>query len=72
MYFITRDISLERLFELADRKRVPVAYERLLTINVQGISGKVLSLLELDSEEISSFIDRLKRATEAEVKKKKS
>lgn len=70
LYFITRDISLERLFELADRKRVPVAYERLLTINAQGISGKVLSLLDLDSEEINLFIDRLKRATEAEIKKK--
>jgi len=69
LYFITQTIPLERLFELADRKRVPVAYERLLTINAQGISGQVLMRKTLDDQEITSFLSSLKLRTEAEVKK---
>ena len=70
LYFITQTISLEHLFEFADSKRISVPYERLLTINVQGIQGNVLSLLDLNEVEISNFLDILKRRTEAEVKKK--
>jgi len=70
LYFITQTISLEHLFELADIKRVPVPYEQLLTINVQGIQGNVLSLIDLNEVEITNFINTLKQRTEAEVKKK--
>lgn len=69
LYFITQTIPLERLFELADRKRVPVAYERLLTINAQGISGQALMRQTLDDRELRSFLSALKQRTEAEVKK---
>lgn len=69
LYFIARTIPLEHLFELADVKRVPVAYESLLTINALGIQGNVLSMLELDAEDIGEFIEVLKQRAEAEVKK---
>ncbi|MBC6423973.1 MAG: hypothetical protein GDA43_23130 [Hormoscilla sp. SP5CHS1] len=70
LYSIAQTIPLERLFELADRKRVPVAYERLLTINALGISGQVLMRKTLDDQEIGSFLSFLKLRTEAEIKKK--
>ncbi|MBO1351885.1 MAG: nucleotidyl transferase AbiEii/AbiGii toxin family protein [Hormoscilla sp. GUM202] len=75
LYFITQTISLERLFELADSKGMPVAYERLMTIrlttiNDRGISGQVLMRKTLDDQEMTSFLSSLKLRTEAEVKKK--
>ncbi len=70
LYFITQTIPLERLFELADFKRIPVAYDRLLAINSQGISGKVLMRQDLDVQTLRDFLAFLKQRTEAEVKKK--
>ncbi|NEP41968.1 MAG: hypothetical protein F6K35_23130 [Okeania sp. SIO2H7] len=70
LYFITQTIPLEKLFELADFKRIPVAYDRLLAINSQGISGKVLMRQDLDVQTLRDFLDFLKQRTEAEVQKK--
>ena len=70
LYFITQTIPLERLFELADFKRIPVAYDRLLAINSQGISGKVLMRQDLEIQTLRDFLAFLKQRTEAEVKKK--
>jgi hypothetical protein len=42
LYYICQGVELPALFALADRKRVPVAYEQLLTINQQGVSGSAL------------------------------
>ena len=39
LFFITQRLPLARLFELADVKRVPVAYENLLAIPAQGLAG---------------------------------
>jgi hypothetical protein len=70
LYCISQRISLEQLFGLADRKRVPVAYEHLLTINVTGISGRALLTQPVPEEDLTTFVENLKRRTEAEVKKK--
>ncbi|MBX2997198.1 MAG: nucleotidyl transferase AbiEii/AbiGii toxin family protein [Caldilineaceae bacterium] len=70
LYYICQAVPLPLLFELADRKRVPVAYEHLLTINHQGISGRALLTQPVESEALERFLQELRAATEAEVKKK--
>lgn len=70
LLYLTKQIPLPRLFELADLKRVPVAYEQLLAINTQGISGMALLIKPIDGQELTTFIDLLKKETENEVKKK--
>lgn len=47
-----------------------MAYENLLTINVQGITGNALLTKTLDEQELRHFIEVLKAETEKEVKKK--
>ena len=70
LYVITQIIPIEKLFGLADVKRIPIAYEHLLTINVQGISGSALLTQDLDEGALSRFVDALQLKTEAEIKKK--
>ncbi|MCI0694684.1 nucleotidyl transferase AbiEii/AbiGii toxin family protein [candidate division KSB1 bacterium] len=70
LFFITKKLSWDELFRIADTKRVPVAYENLLTINVEGISGKVLTLTDIDEAALAAFVDELKAQTEAQIKKK--
>ena len=70
LYFIKKNVSFERLFEIADIKRVPIPYENLLTINVDGISGKVLTIVDIDEKELTNFVAVLKEKTECEIKKK--
>jgi hypothetical protein len=70
LYFITQKLPWETLFQIADTKRVPVAYEELLTINAQGISGKVLTLVDIDEAELEKFLIDLREKTEAQIKKK--
>jgi hypothetical protein len=72
LYYITQTIPLERLFELADLKRVPIAYENLLTINVAGISGQALITSDLPEKTLIDFVHDLKSKTEAEIKKKEA
>ena len=71
LYYITQQVPLERLFELADIKRVPVSYENLLTINSLGISGRALLTQDLPEAEALRFMQELKEQTELEVKKKR-
>lgn len=71
LFYICQVVEMQSLFALADRKRVPVAYERLLTINQLGISGRALLLKALDVAELERFLNRLRAATEDEVKKKR-
>jgi len=70
LFYLTKQIPLSRLFELADLKRAPVPYENLLTVNTQGISGVALLEKEIALDEFRQFIDHLKIETEREVKKK--
>ncbi len=70
LYYITQRIPLERLFEIAETKRVPVAYEDLLTINLSGISGNVLVTTHLAESDLADFVDELRLKTEIEIKKK--
>jgi predicted nucleotidyltransferase component of viral defense system len=70
LFYITQRIALPRLFELADRKRIPVEYEHLLAINLHGITGQALMTHYLPIDSLCQFLDQLKAATEAEVKKK--
>jgi hypothetical protein len=70
LYYICRTCSLDRLFELTDRKRAPVPYESLLTINTIGVSGRVLTTQPLAEQELTRFLDELRQRTEEEVKKK--
>lgn len=70
LYYITKKISFKKLFEIADIKRKPIPYEDLLMINTQGISGKVLMIKDIDSDELTTFMQSLKQKTEKEIKKK--
>lgn len=70
LFYLTKQIPLQTLFELADTKRVPVAYEHLLTINTQGITGNALVTKPIEDQELRDFVDLLKTETEKEVKKK--
>jgi len=70
LYYITQQIPWERLFELADAKRVPVAYEQLLTINVRGIAGSAWLTTDIAEEKLLGFVTDLTARVEAEVKKK--
>ena len=70
LFYITQRLPLARLFELADVKRVPVAYENLLAINAQGLAGRALVTDDLDEASLGSFLELLKRDVELEVKKR--
>jgi len=70
LYYITKDIPFKRLFEIADRKRVPVAYEKFLSVNIDGIKGSALLLKEIPKEEMENFVEKLKREVENNLKKK--
>jgi predicted nucleotidyltransferase component of viral defense system len=72
LFYLTKQMPLAQLFELADAKRVPVAYENLLTINTQGLTGNALLTKPIAEQELRDFIELLKTATEQEVKKKRS
>lgn len=70
LYYICQMVDLPTLFAVADRKRVPVAYEKFLTINQQGVSGSALLTKPIAVEALNTFLTQLQLATEAEVKKK--
>ena len=70
LFYIFRTINLAELFALADHKRVPVAYEHLLTVNQLGVSGRALITEPIAPEALEGFLEELRLATEAEVKKK--
>ncbi|SNZ15528.1 nucleotidyl transferase AbiEii/AbiGii toxin family protein [Hydrogenobacter hydrogenophilus] len=70
LYYITKDIPLTKLFEIADMKRVPVAYEMFLGVNVHGIRGSALLIKEVSEKEILNFVEDLKTAVEDNLKKK--
>ncbi len=70
LYYLTQRLSFPRLFQLADHKRIPVAYEQLLTLNVTGITGQALLVDEISAERLGAFVAKLKSETEAEIKKK--
>lgn len=70
LYYICQMVDLPTLFAMADRKRVPVAYEKFLTINQQGVSGSALLTKPIAVEALNTFLTQLQLATEAEVKKK--
>ncbi|MEM7129646.1 MAG: nucleotidyl transferase AbiEii/AbiGii toxin family protein [Chloroflexota bacterium] len=72
LYYITQFISLHHLFALAEQKRVPVAYENLLTIHTTGISGMILATKPVDQRAVSQFVHELIEATEEEIKKKET
>jgi len=72
LYFLLTEgeLSLDQLFELADRKRKPVPYENLLAINTFGLSGSVLMMREISNENLIGFLETLKQQVEKNVKKK--
>lgn len=70
LYYITQRLPSPRLFELADRKRIPVAYEQLLALNVTGITGQALLAHDIPATALATFLMELKGITEAEIKKK--
>ena len=72
LYFLLTEegLSLEQLFELADKKRKPVAYESLLAINSFGLTGSVLMLKEIPYKRWKDFLETLKQGAESNVKKK--
>jgi len=70
LFYITKDVPFKKLFEIVDRKRVPVAYETFLGVNVHGIRGSALLIKDIPEEEIRGFVKRLKREVENNLKKK--
>jgi hypothetical protein len=70
-YLVKKEgISIKKILSLADRKRVPVPYEELLTINAVGISGKTLLTKPVNYAELKAFVEELKTAVSEYVKKK--
>ncbi|RUM44149.1 MAG: hypothetical protein DSY35_02550 [Desulfurobacterium sp.] len=72
LFYIVKEgkIDLNEILELADRKRVPVPYEELLTINTLGLTGSVFLLKEVNIKELEDFLLELKEILEENVKKK--
>jgi len=72
LFYIVKEgkIDLNEILELADRKRVPVPYEELLTINTVGLTGSVFLLKEVNIKELEDFLLELKEILEENVKKK--
>ena len=70
LYYITKKLTFDRLFEIAETKRIPIPYEELLTINTLGITGKVLMIDNIDEQLLTNFVKELKLKTEEEIKKK--
>jgi len=70
-YLVKKEgININKILSLADKKRVPVPYEELLTINAVGISGRVLLAKPVNYAELQSFVGELKTAVSEYVKKK--
>ena len=63
LYYITKDIPLTKLFEIADMKRFPVAYEMFL-------KGSALLIKEVSEEEILNFVEELKSTIQNHLKRK--
>lgn len=72
LYYITQRLPFTRLFELADYKRMPVAYEQLLAFNITGITGQALLVKAIPVAALAAFVTELKSETAAEVKKKRT
>lgn len=70
LYYITRTLTMDRLFALAEQKRIPIAYATLLSIHTVGISGRTLLAKPLDNASLEHFVEELTVRAEVEVKKK--
>ena len=70
LFYLSQKFSYKELFELAILKRIPIAYENMLTINVHGISGKALITKDIDANKLSDFVEELREKVEEEIKKK--
>ncbi|MBI4582942.1 MAG: nucleotidyl transferase AbiEii/AbiGii toxin family protein [Planctomycetes bacterium] len=72
LFFILKRLPIERLFEIADTKRIPISYESLLAVQTTGITGKALLLKDVDEGELSAFVNLLREKTEEQIKKKEA
>jgi hypothetical protein len=72
LYFIVREggVNVEEILDLADRKGVPVPYEELLAINSTGLTGRVLLLKNVETEDLENFLEELREVLKENVKKK--
>ena len=70
LFYLCKDVPVEKLFKIADLKRVAVPYEKFLAINTQEISGEVLLTKRIDEEELENFLNRLSLFIRSEIKKK--
>jgi len=70
LFYLCKDVPVEKLFKIADLKRVVVPYEKFLAINTQGISGEALLTKRIDEEELEDFLNRLSLFIRSEIKKK--
>lgn len=70
LYYITQQLPFARLFELADQKRVPIAYEELLALNTMGITGQTWLTKLIPTSALATFVSELVAETAAEIKKK--
>ena len=70
LYYLTKQLEVKKLFEIADLKREPVRYEHLLTINQIGVKGNALTREHIEPDIIEKFIEYLIEETENEIKKK--
>ena len=70
LYFLTKEVSLEEVFDLADLKKVPVPYENLLAVNTAKLTGRALLLRELSEKDLEEFLRELKRDLKGRIKRK--
>lgn len=70
LYYVTQRLPFARLFELADQKRVPIAYEELLALNTMGITGQAWLTKPIPTSALATSVNELVAETAAEIKKK--
>ncbi|MGH7727332.1 MAG: nucleotidyl transferase AbiEii/AbiGii toxin family protein [Vulcanimicrobiaceae bacterium] len=72
LYFVCEHLGWSQIFEDAETKRVPPAYDALQNILAQPITGSALLVREVNESEYERFLEGVRTALTAEVKKKAS
>jgi hypothetical protein len=69
LYYLSQTMTWPELFAVADRKRIPIAYESLRMITSQPITGAALTKSPVDFD-LDAFLAKIRAEVTREVKKK--
>ncbi len=70
LFYLARRFSWTQMFDDAERKRIPIAYEDLQHFLEQPLSGRALLAKPIDDGQFGSFVDNLRHEITEEIKKK--